>query len=244
MDGMIIHYSFDDVLWIFKDLTVHEKEYNTLFDNSLLCWMREMHIKYNVRFDLYVFYNAWYDFTLADMTDRYSLEFKKNSDWLKFGFHGFGFDNGIDKKYGEVNKDELIKDYERVTYELQRVTSKYNITDTLRLSFFSGNRKGMVKLHWKYGVKAFLCADQAERLSYFLTKKHCKTLENKGYLFDWISGLWFYRTSIRIESELDIEAKVCQLRQKGLPIVAFCHEWAFLDNPKICKERFENVLNY
>ncbi len=40
---MIIHYSFDDVLWIFKDLTVHEKEYNTLFDNPVMLDARDAH---------------------------------------------------------------------------------------------------------------------------------------------------------------------------------------------------------
>lgn len=101
MKKIMEHYSFDDVLWVFKDLTEHEKEYNTIFENSLLLWMREMHLKYGVAFDLYVFYNAWYDFTLSDATDKYASEFKENAEWLKVGFHGFGFiSNGTDREYG------------------------------------------------------------------------------------------------------------------------------------------------
>ena len=104
------HYSFDDGLWIFKDLTMHENEYTTIFDNCLLKWLREMHNKYNVTFDLYVFYNAWYNFLLSETTEKYSLGFQENADWLKFGFHGYGFDEtGKDRcysHYGELAMEE------------------------------------------------------------------------------------------------------------------------------------------
>lgn len=240
----MIHYSFDDVLWIFKDLTEHEREYNTIFDNSLLCWMRDMHIKYNVMFDLYVFYNAWYDFVLSDTTDKYAVEFKQNAKWLRFGFHGFGFDeNGIDKKYGGgYSERELIKDYELVTQELERITSKENISDTLRLSSFSGNKKGMKILHCKHGIKAFLCADKYDRVSYYLNKRQSKKLEKKGCLHDWMSGILFYKTTVRIETERDIKLKLRELKDSKMPIIVFCHEWAFLENPDICKERFEDCF--
>ena len=100
MKKIRVHYAFDDVLWIFKDLTEHEKEYNTIFENSLLFWMREMHLKYGVTVDLYVFNSAWYNFTLSDATDKFAPEFKENAEWLKVGFHGFGFTlNGTDKEY-------------------------------------------------------------------------------------------------------------------------------------------------
>ena len=62
--------------------------------------MREMHLKYGVTVDLYVFNSAWYNFTLSDATDKFAPEFKENAEWLKVGFHGFGFTlNGTDKEY-------------------------------------------------------------------------------------------------------------------------------------------------
>ena len=81
-----IHCSVDDTLWIFKDLTEH-KEYVSIFENPILNKIKELHLKFGAVFTCYCFFNAWYNFTLADATDRFTKEFEKNADWLKFGFH-------------------------------------------------------------------------------------------------------------------------------------------------------------
>ena len=65
----------------------------------------------------YCFYNAWYNFTLADSTERFTKEFEENANWLKFGFHGFGFDeSGNDRTYESVDSTELmLKDKMQIT---------------------------------------------------------------------------------------------------------------------------------
>ncbi len=245
MKKIRVHYSFDDVLWIFKDLTEHEKEYNTIFENSLLFWMREMHLKYGVAFDLYVFYNAWYNFTLSDTTDKYAFEFKENAEWLRVGFHGFGFtSNGTDREYGGDMQSQLIADYDLVTHQLQRIAAKENISDMLRLSFFSGNKKGMRALRRKYGVKVFFCADKSNKRSYYLSERQCKKLEEKGCLHDWIRDIWFYKTTVRIEEEKDIGTRLYELGNRNMPVIVFCHEWAFLEKPNLCKKKFEECFEY
>ena len=239
----MVHYSFDDVLWIFKDLTMYENEYTTIFDNSLLRWLQEMHKRYDVSFDLYVFYNAWYNFALSDTTDKYSSEFQENADWLKFGFHGYGFDeSNKDRCYSRDKSLRLVADFEFVTNELRRITSDYNITNVLRLTQFSGNRKGMEMLRSKYGVKTFLSSDKSGRLSYYLNRLQDKKLVRKGYLYDDICQIAFYKTTIRVETEEDVELKIQKLKDNKMPIVVFCHEWAFLDNTEICQERFETCF--
>ena len=64
-----IHCSVDDTLWIFKDLTEH-KEYVSIFENPILNKIKELHLKFVAVFTCYCFFNAWYNFTLADATDR------------------------------------------------------------------------------------------------------------------------------------------------------------------------------
>lgn len=51
---------------------------------------------------------------------------KKNADWLKFGFHGYGFDESeTDRTYEAADSAELmLKDYRQVTKELCRITSE------------------------------------------------------------------------------------------------------------------------
>ena len=130
-----IHCSIDDTLWIFKDLTEH-KEYISIFENPVLYKMKNLHLKYGVVFNCYCFFNAWYNFTLADATDRFINEFENNADWLKFGFHGYGFDESeTDRTYEAADSAELLlKDYKLVTKELCRITSEKSLAQYLRLS--------------------------------------------------------------------------------------------------------------
>ena len=67
-----IHCSVDDTLWIFKDLTEH-KEYVSIFENPILNKIKVLQ-----------------DVGLGYI--KFTKEFEKNADWLKFGFHGYGFD--------------------------------------------------------------------------------------------------------------------------------------------------------
>ena len=79
------HCSVDDTLWIFKDLTEH-KEYVSIFENPILNKIKELHLKFGAVFTCYCFFNAWYNFTLADATDRFTKEFEKMQTGLNLDF--------------------------------------------------------------------------------------------------------------------------------------------------------------
>lgn len=81
-----IHCSVDDTLWIFKDLTEH-KEYVSIFENPILNKIKELHLKFGAVFTCYCFFNAWYNFTLADATDRFTKEFEKNLKKMQTGLN-------------------------------------------------------------------------------------------------------------------------------------------------------------
>ena len=83
-------FYFDDVIWLFRDLTRQRPE--SIFDHFYLKVFKEAHDKYGFKVLMNVFYRTDYfygaeEFTLADMTDAYKEEWEANSDWLKFGFH-------------------------------------------------------------------------------------------------------------------------------------------------------------
>lgn len=175
-----IHCSVDDTLWIFKDLTEH-KEYVSIFENPILNKIKELHLKFGAVFTCYCFFNAWYNFTLADATDRFINEFENNADWLKFGFHGYGFDESeTDRTYEAADSAELLlKDYKLVTKELCRITSEKSLAQYLRLSSFKGSREGIRLLH-REGIKGFLCAETMERESYYLDAEARTKLYSDG----------------------------------------------------------------
>lgn len=240
-----VHCSFDDVLWMFKDIMEHIDEYNSIFCNPILGWMHEMHQKYGAVFSCYCFYNAWYDFCLSDMTDKFHREFEENAEWLRFGFHGYGFDEtGVDRTY-ENPKDVavLCRDYELINQHLTRITSEKNIDTILRLSAFKGSEEGLLRLR-QYGVMGFLAAENEERESYYLSKEACKRLYQEGRFYDRERKIAFFRTGIRIENEENIENRLEELSKIHAPIIIFTHEWAFMDQGEMCKKNFEKVFRY
>lgn len=236
-----IHCSIDDTLWIFKDITEH-KEYVSIFENPILKTMKKLHLKFG-GVTCYCFYNAWYNFTLADSTERFTKEFEENANWLKFGFHGYGFDeSGNDRTYESVDSTELmLKDYMQITKELCRITSEKNLAQYLRLSSFKGSREGIGRLK-KEGIKGFLCAETMERESYYLDEASKQKLYSDGKYNDRKLGVKFLPTWLRMEKEESIEEKLDYLIVKKFPIVVFTHEWAIMDDEQKIWSNFEKVF--
>ncbi len=81
-----IHFSVDDVINSFENLTRNEKKYESAFDEPFFAYIKFLHEKYNAKVSLYCFYENS-DFSLADCTEKFSDDFKSSSSWLKFGFH-------------------------------------------------------------------------------------------------------------------------------------------------------------
>ena len=152
-------------------------------------------------------------------------EFEENANWLKFGFHGYGFDESqTDRTYEAADCAELmLKDYRQVTKELCRITSEKNLAQYLRLSSFKGNREG-IKMLQKDGIKGFLCAETMERESYYLDESVKRKLYSAGKYYDRKLGVKFYPTWLRLEKEESIEEKLDYLIMRKFPIVVFTHD--------------------
>lgn len=94
-----IHFSVDDVINCFENLTRNEKKYESAFDEPFFAYIKSLHEKYNVKVSLYCFYEKE-GFSLKDCTEKFADNFKTSSGWLKFGFHaerpvkGNTFDGG------------------------------------------------------------------------------------------------------------------------------------------------------
>lgn len=81
-----IHFSVDDVIGCFENLTKNEGKYNSAFDEPFFAYIKFIHEKYNAKVSLYCFYEKE-GFSLAECTERFADDFKASSGWLKFGFH-------------------------------------------------------------------------------------------------------------------------------------------------------------
>mgnify|MGYP001025619517 FL=1 len=193
-DCPILHFSIDDVIEIFKDLTKHADSYDSIFDNGTLCYLKELHEKYGMKLTLYCFYE-FAGFNLSECTDKFADEFLENRDWLKFGFHAYNAES-----YTNMDVTRMRDEYMLLAEELHRITGleKENLAKTLRLDRFAGTQQQLAMLEQEFGVTTFLTADDAERKSYCLDNDEQSFLYEQDHYMD--GKISFTPTDIRLES--------------------------------------------
>lgn len=245
-----IHCSLDDTLWIFKDLTDNSDVYETIFDNPIIGWMYEMHEEYGAVFTCYCYYESWYDFSLNETTDKWKEDFKSNSDWLRFGFHGWGTEkDGTDKTYDNISPEEAINDYNKVISELIRIAGSESVDRVIRMSRFEGSREVICALKaCDYGIVGLLGADSPDRKSYYLNDELSAWLFEHDKYYDEKNGLIIWSTDLRLENDSDvIEEKLDDFKNinnNEQALICFTHEWIFLDEQQSdsVKRNFETIF--
>ena len=234
-----MHVSFDDVIDVFIDLTQNEQEYESIFDNEMLAWLKDLHEKYGMKAACYVFYEDG-NFNLAVCTTKFRNEFEDNADWLKFGFHSLN----ASTVYGK-DETSISGDYRKTIESLERVVSKKSITSTIRLQSYTGTKKEIEKIMFnsEVPVTSLLCADD-QRRSYYLSEKESNYIYSHDEFFDPDMRLRFISTDLRIEYIDSINEKIKEFsgtawnNQLG-DLVVFTHEWAIDDE---VKNKLENIL--
>ena len=167
----------------------------------------------------YCFY-LYGDFTLASCTRNYQVEFEANSDWLRFGFHGYsGKEN-----YGIQDEMESEKQYELVMDNLAEIVGIKALDTTTRIHRFQATKAFMMyMMHAKYPTNALFAADD-NRLSYSLSVAENNQLLKHGiYNMD---NMLIMRTTQRFDSVKPLS--ICRLfaHFKGGKYF-FTHEWLF-----------------
>lgn len=249
----IFSLSFDDTILIFED--IDNNNYDSVFENSILNWYKELHDKYGVVISCYVYYEDK-DFNLTQFSDKYKAEFIANSDWLRFGFHTLN-------AYKDYKDGEIINDYTKVVKELERIVGSQTIDNVIRLQMFKGSYEEIKKLSQlnEQPIKGLYTADD-NRQSYYLSNDDNYYIYNHDELYDTKTNLYFLSTDFRTEYVNNIDFKLKELSNNSWcnqlgDLVVFSHEWALgIENrkkiEKVCKyacnkgynfEFFEDVLN-
>ena len=242
----IIHLSIDDVIWVFEDLTKNETKYNSAFENSILKQLKNYHDKYDAKFSLYCFY-ASENFNLSMCTAKFKYDFVKNSDWLKFGFHGYNKDSVI-------NQNFTISTFYK---ELLRIVgTEQCFTNILRLHFFSGNEDIINEIYSFYNNNIILLtADIIEThpTSYYLNNAQMNKI-NQNEEYKDINNIVFWMTDYRLD-DIKKYKKNFKNNEKEDTLVIFTHEkmlhnvfrknvFAYIRdciNKKIIKKRLKSI---
>lgn len=216
----ILHFSMDDVIEIFKDLTKHADIYDSIFDNGTLGYLKEVHEKYGMKVTLYCFYE-FDGFNLSECTDKFVDEFFENRDWLKFGFHAYNAES-----YTDTDVARMRDEYMLLAEELHRITGfrEEDLSKTLRLDRFAGTKQQLAMMEQDFGVSSFLTADDEERKSYCLDNDEQSILYEEDYYMD--GEISFTPTDIRLESLDGLEdlENILNNHKDEKYLVVFTHE--------------------
>lgn len=228
-----IHFSVDDAINCFENLTRNEKKYDSAFEEPFFAWIKSLHEKYDAKVSLYCFYEKE-GFSLADCTELFADDFKASSGWLKFGFHAekFGKDNTFDGG-----------GYEMFVNQIERITGTSDcITQTVRLDYFSGNKKFIEAISdksTKNGIRQLLCADSNNRSSYYLDEIQITELNKNELLF--VGDLVFIKTDFRFDDTKNFKKLFLENKNES-EVVVFTHEW--LLEPAMRKNVFKYFLQF
>ena len=217
-----VHISIDDVIEVFKDLTLNEKTYKSIWENPVLKTLKEHHDLYGAVFSLYVYFeNDTY--CIDKTTKKYCNEFEKNADWLKFGFHAYS----EQRDYRAEDEELLYIDYCKIIKELERIVGEKSIDHVVRIHRFAAGRNAIGRL--KGLLEGLLTADD-ERASYGLSGEVCQEINRYGHYTDEY-GIQYIKTDIRLEWVEDSDMPVID-RLISSPerehIEIFSHEWCWL----------------
>lgn len=239
------HFSLDDTIIIFKDLTKNKEKYKSIFDNKTLCYFKDLHDKYGLVLSCYCFYD-FSGFKLSESTDRFKSEFMENADWLKFSFHGLESKSD----YGS-NTANIANDYNNVIAELNRITgcleNNARGLDTIpRIHCYKGTKENLLVLNnLKNGIKGILAPDD-DRSCYYLNTSDTYKVKHSDYFIASATNLIFVSTDLRMEN-IDDPLKV--IEELAMPpwnyrtnaLIFFTHEWAL---NKQTKKNIEEFCKY
>lgn len=219
-----MHFSIDDCIGIFKDLTENEDKYESMFQQPYLGFLKELNEKYGTVVSLYCYYEEEDgSFPIADATDKFAMEFTENSEWLRCGFHAKDA-----SAYESVNAETECEYYQKTLSELLRVTGAQECIDNfVRLDRYYADQDMITVLSTiENGIVGLFAADDAKRQSYDLTEEQMDELYEK----DWYvgeNGIAYTPTDIRLESirsDKEFYSLLESLSEQTTRVV-FTHEW-------------------
>lgn len=239
-----VHISIDDVIDIFKDLTINQNKYSSIFENKTLKYLKSLNEEYGAVFSLYCFYE-YNGHSLENTTDKFKQEFMQSKDWLKFGVHML---DETTTNYANTSADKAQSDYNKIVNELIRITGSIECIDVVpRLQNFAGNLESMIAMReTDAGIKGLLSADD-DRQSYYLSEEVNDFGKSNDRYYDEGNNIVFFATDLRLELIEDIEKSLKDIDTdewigRRDELIIFTHE-NYLEQRKI-KRKLDKICKY
>ncbi len=217
-----VHISFDDVILIFDEMK--RGNYKSVFQYRIFKRLKWFHKKYGCKFTLYVFVE-FSDKYLCEIPYKYRKELVDNSDWIKWGYHGYS--------------PKMLKGQFKEGYKIFRKLLVENLGESceshiVRLHSFCANRDQLIFMK-NSGVDSFLTSDD-NRLSYDLSEIENRILADKGSYKREIDNFYYFKTMVRLEAFSLF--KILKFDERKRQVIIFTHE-KYLLNKFFSKELFK-----
>lgn len=244
--GRFMHISCDDFINVFKDITANA--YPSIFGNSTLAFLKTMNEKYGMVFSAYCFFeNPDKTFTLDQMPATYAAEFKANSHWLKFGFHGYS--ESTDYRDTNITAATAKSHYDLVMAQLFRICGgSYSLDYVPRIHFYGSTLDKTIE--WKKtdaGINGLLYPEDI-RNGYYLNADQRAYLEKNDRWYDTATGLYFFSTDIRLEyitnamTTLNTRKADLAFAKRMNDLVIFTHELFITES--VTKTKIEDCCKF
>ena len=222
-----MHISSDDCIEIFNDLTANVGTYTSIFDNSILSFLKSMHDTYGMVFSFYCYYSNSNGFDLSMATDAFKNEFKANSSWLKFGYHGEDYLTTL----SSVDEITAKTYYDKVMNELFRIMGSWECFDRVpRFHGYVGNINAINACKKTNASIIGLLTSEDIRMNYHLTTSQNDYLQTHDRLYDYENNIHFFSTDFRLESvgnvnvELSTRLNSINYVNRMNDLIIFTHE--------------------
>ena len=234
------HFSIDDVI---DSLIEVSNSSDDFFSNSFFKFLDTMHSKYNVKIDLYCFYQKNIlnnSITLNELSNRHKEIFVKNN-WLRLGPHALDAETA---PYSQL-PDEQIQVFDSIYREIERFSGSSSKSKLVRLHFFSESYE-LSNYFYTKNVHSLFTTDKPA-ISHRMNEKVKFELNKFGHTV--YNEICFVRSHFRIETLVEQNLShddIVNLLEHYLSnfgfVTFFSHEYE-LTRPEV-REILDFILNY
>lgn len=225
-NGKYMHISVDDTIGILENIT--NSDLNSIWEDEIFGFYKQMHDTYDAVFSLYCFYNNS-TFNLSQVTVKFKDELINASGWLKFGVHA----KNDNSNYNTLDANVQVDDYNSIVAEISRFAGFNSIDHIPRFHYFAAKKEALNILRNTIGLKGCLTADDNRVDNSGLTALERTVVTSCDDYYDPENDLYYCRTEYRIDSDSagSIVPKLDFLFNSSSNndiYIMFCHEYRTL----------------
>ena len=194
--------SLDDNIWFLKDISDNASQYKSIFENSYLALLKEVHEKYGTKIHINIYYQTE-GFNLSQMTTKFRSEWRENTGWLRLSFHAL--QNDPDVPYINAGYQQVKTDCDMVKEQIRRFAGDELMGPVTTLHWGEGTVEGCRALRDSgYTALAGYFIDEPEEgqypVSYYMDKEQRQHVNKRSIWRDNREGIIFSKIAIVINN--------------------------------------------